>query len=34
MTTHAKEEMTGVTEFGKSVGKHLDKVTLNTLQTN
>ena len=31
MITYAKEEMIGITEFGKSLGKYLDKVTLNTL---
>jgi len=31
MVTYAKEEMIGITEFGKSLGKYLDKVTSNTL---
>jgi len=26
MVTYAKEEMVGITEFGKSLGKYLDKV--------
>ena len=30
MVTYAKEEMVGITEFGKSLGKYLDKVTSNT----
>ena len=30
MVTYAKEEMIGITEFGKSLGKYLDKVTSNT----
>ena len=30
MTTYAKEEMVGITEFGKSLGKYLDKVTSHT----
>ena len=30
MITYAKEEMIGITEFGKSLGKYLDKVTSNT----
>ena len=34
MTTRAKEEMVGVVEFEKSVEKHLDKATSNTLQTH
>ncbi len=31
MVTYAKEEMIGITEFGKSLGKYLDKVTSTTL---
>ena len=30
MVTYAKEEMIGITEFGKSLGKYLDKVTSHT----
>ena len=30
MVTYAKEEMIGITEFGKSSGKYLDKVTSHT----
>jgi len=30
MVTYAKEEMVGITEFGKSLGKYLDKVTSRT----
>lgn len=30
MVTYAKEEMIGITEFGKSLGKHLDKITKNS----
>ena len=30
MVTYAKEEMVGITEFGKHLGKFLDKVTSNT----
>jgi len=30
MVTYAKEEMVGITEFGKSLGKYLDKVTSST----
>ncbi len=30
MVTYAKKEMVGITEFGKSLGKYLDKVTSNT----
>ena len=30
MVTYAKEEMVGITEFGKSLGKYLDKVTSHT----
>ncbi|WP_458700960.1 type II toxin-antitoxin system Phd/YefM family antitoxin [Sulfurospirillum sp. 1307] len=31
MVTYAKNEMVGITEFGKSLGKYLDKVTSNSL---
>jgi len=31
MVTYATEEMVGITEFGKSLGKYLDKVTSSTL---
>ncbi len=31
MVTYAKEELVGITEFGKSLGKYLDKVTSSTL---
>jgi len=31
IVTYAKKEMIGITEFGKSLGKYLDKVTSNTL---
>ncbi len=31
MVTYAKEEMIGITEFGKSLGKCIDKVTSNTI---
>lgn len=30
MVTYTKEEMVGITEFGKSLGKYLDKVTSNS----